>query len=343
MKTVGIDLRCLPTDGSAGAGVAHAAGFLTEALLAQRVAWEWRPYTPTTATGASLRAAMKARPCDFLFVPSGAVAPLLWIPALPWVHDLAIFDHPEWFPQSFFRRAITTTLFLRGIRRAPHVFAVSEHTKREIVRVCGVDPKRILVTYEGGDPLLAAMRFEDLEQKKREARDRIRASGIVSPFVLALGTVEPRKNLSMLVEMRLPIDLVIAGADGWKMNALPSRTGVHRITDVSDELRRDVLLAAEVVAVPSLHEGFGLVALEAMQAGTAVIASNAGALPEVIGDGGMLLDPNDRDGWERAINGLLKDPHALDKSAKKGKERSRVFSWQRTARIVTDAIASLVF
>ena len=143
---LGLDLRCLPTDGSEGAGVAHAARSLCSRLC-ERKDIEWLAFVPKgtkweaskkinleNTDGASLRRALAFSPCDLLFVPSGAIARGLNIPAVPWVHDLIIFEHPEWFPQSWFKRQMTTRLFLRGIKSAPIVFCVSEYTKKAIIK-----------------------------------------------------------------------------------------------------------------------------------------------------------------------------------------------------------------
>ena len=153
--TIGIDLRCVPGDGSPGAGVAHAARAMTTALMslgAEGVTWQL--YTPEllgSVSGFALRRALKKYPCDVLFVPSGAVAPWLDVECVPWVHDVAIFEHPEWFGESFFRRIVTTMLFWRGLNKAKHILAVSEDTKRELVRLLGIDSHAIVVTHEGGD------------------------------------------------------------------------------------------------------------------------------------------------------------------------------------------------
>lgn len=373
---VGIDLRCLPTDGTPGAGVAHAARFLTEALLLRDLPWTWKLYLPRGAadlagterkgvsvvtladvTGSALRRALRSEQCDVLFVPSGSVAPGLSVPTIPWIHDIAIFDHPEWFPQSFFRRALTTSLFARGVRRAPFVYAVSEDTKAHLVARFHLDPERVVVTHEGGDPFLHALHGEELRAQKQHAKQRVAATGITNAFLLALGTVEPRKNLAMLIQawrraiqsVDRPVDLVIAGRDGWKLadvhammarHVVPEQNGsrIHRLYAVDDDARRDLFLAADLVTVPSFEEGFGLVALEAMQAETATVCSSAGALREVIGDAGILLDPTDRDAWVGAIAGLMQDDVSRVDIALAGKSRSQGFTWEASARHVEEGM-----
>src|SRR5690349_3011273 len=115
---IGVDLRHVPVDGSPGAGVSHASKRLSEAL----------GVITLTGPGSFLkvRRFVKENDLDALIVPSGAVPPFVQCDVFPWVHDLAIFDHPEWFPQSGFKRFLTTNLFLQGLRKAKHVFCVSE-------------------------------------------------------------------------------------------------------------------------------------------------------------------------------------------------------------------------
>ncbi|MBU1032803.1 MAG: glycosyltransferase family 1 protein [Patescibacteria group bacterium] len=372
---IGIDLRCLPVDGKAGAGVAHAARFLTLELLASDVSWEWKLYVPKgvnfsmeerrahsvielrDASGSSLRSALQSDPCDLLFVPGGSIAPRVPVRSIPWVHDIAIFDHPEWFPQSFLRRKLTTSLFVRGLKQAPIIFAVSDDTKRSLVRKFGLDPNRIIVTHEGGDLILSSFSDEELVERKMAAKKRIAALGISSSFILTLGTVEPRKNIAMLIqawsdakfEFGRAVDLVIAGGVGWKHKDVEISIGqfgatkagdsqIRRISVLDDEERRDLLLAADLVALPSLHEGFGLVVLEAMQAGTALIASNAGAIPEVTGSDMLLLDPKDVGAWSKALTNLMKDDQARSRIAHAGKVHSKKFSWKKSAEVVAREI-----
>lgn len=378
---IGIDARCIPKAKHPGAGIAHASKALISILIGLGYKHSWIVYAVSDIedvrvhqdavrfvslkddSSAALRQAIRKVPCDILFVPSGAVSIGVPVPCVPWVHDIAIYEHPEWFPQNIFRRLLTTNIFRRGVQRAPIVAAVSNATRIELQKHFSIPESRIRVTHEGGDPVLASLVGEAMHHAKQRAKHRLADSGITQPFILCLGTVEPRKNIPMLLsawrnakaKFDQSVDLVIAGSDGWKLKPITraldrerqyeSEGGcrLHRVDAVSDDDKRDLLLAAEIVVVPSFHEGFGLVALEAMQAGTAVIASDAGALPEVIGERGIVLPPKDDQAWTRALIDLMNDEENRRHMAEQGKARSQGMTWKRTAEIIlyalTDALS----
>lgn len=322
MIRLGIDARHVPIDGSPGAGVAHASRELAEAIqdLAQTygiACIEWR---------GRMRAWELARRCrrervHALLVTSGSVPPLLPIPAYPWVHDVAIFRHPEWFPQSRWKRCLTMRLFLRGIRNAPHVFAVSEDAKRTLLSVADIDAERVTVTYQG----------------VRMTVDSNRIHGSKHPYAVIVGTIEPRKNILFLVSLWEDVrrrwsdaELVIAGRQGWGNVRIPVVPGVRHVQAPSDKERDALLAGARALLFPSLYEGFGRPALEAMTLGVPVVASNRGAIPEVVGDAGILLDPHDREGWIAAIDRAFRG----ELNGESGNAQARRFSWEKTARTI---------
>lgn len=317
MKRLGIDARGV--DAGLGAGIAHATRELIEEL--ERLAGEHGitlfVYRDKIG-GRDLARKMTEDGVNHVLVPSGAVSPFISGVIFPWVHDLAIFDHPEWFPQSILKRFITTRLFLNGLKRARHIFSVSEDTKIAIAVKAGTDVSNITVTYQG----IKQGEFLGKEMYQRE------------PYALILGTVEPRKNISFIadlwdeVRMKVPeARLVVAGRKGWGNVEL----GKAEVVDAFDDARRDELLKnASMLLLPSFHEGFGRTALEAMAMGVSVVASNRGAIPEVVGAAGRLLEPTDRAGWVEAIV----DGFEGRIDGGRGKEQAERFSWEKTARIM---------
>jgi glycosyltransferase involved in cell wall biosynthesis len=327
MRVLGIDARGISARGGSasggdagpGAGIAHATRELIEELEKRSSEYgiELQVYRERMS-GWGLSRALRRDGISHVLVPSGAVSPFIRGAVFPWIHDLAIFDHPEWFPQSAFKRFVTTNLFLNGLKRAKHIFSVSEDTRRAAADKSGVDVSDITVTYQG-------IKTSFLHGRKLYQRE---------PYALILGTVEPRKNISFItdlwddVRLRIPeARIVVAGKRGWGN----VRLGKAEVVDRFDDVKRDELLKnASMLLLPSLHEGFGRTALEAMTLGVPVIASKRGAIPEVVGEVGVLLDPEDRQAWIQAIvNGF---EGRLD--GKLGIERVKRFSWEKTARIM---------
>lgn len=302
---IGIDLRHVPWDGP-GAGVTHASVELAEAITRQAGDRFEISILKESGGFSKARTFIKKNEIDCLIVPSGAVPPFMPVPCFPWVHDVEIFEHPEWFAQSWLQRQITTRLFLNGVKNAPHIFSISEDTKRRLIALTGISEDDITVTYQGIKPI---------------------SPGEKKPYALILGSINPRKNIPFIqslwpdVEQAVPnAKLVIAG--------LPLMT-------FDDRERDELIRHATVLLLPSLHEGFGRTALEAMSAGVPVIASNRGAIPEVVGKAGLLLDPIDRLGWTRGITTAFQG--LLD--GERGIERSKQFSWERTANIMLAKLA----
>lgn len=365
---LGIDFRHLPSDGSAGAGVAHASREIANALFATAPHGnEMIGYAPVGASveckfpllripkgnRAGLLHGLNVSPCDALFVPSGAVALHLPVRTYPFVHDLDIFDHPEWFPQSPLKRFMTTRIFLRGLRGASHVFSVSEYTKKQILDQADVSESRITVVGEGGDAILSGMGDGEKTKAKKDAHDRLIAMGIREPFVLVLGTIEPRKNLPFILRTWAsiakdiaPTSLIIAGKIGWKSEDTKKTIDIARIAsefsgsriltmfDVSESVRRALLLSAELVLVPSLSEGFGLVALEAIQAGTPVLVSDRGALPEIVGKGEWVIPLEDIHQWKYTLSRGLKDERVRSSWLSTQSAFISRWSWENSARLV---------
>jgi glycosyltransferase involved in cell wall biosynthesis len=233
------------------------------------------------------------------------------LPTVVTVHDLAVFRYPAAFggwTRRFVPRAVPAM-----IRAATRVVAVSEFTASEVEQVVGVPRDRISVIPNAADAAFTP--------------DGPSAEG---EYALAVGTLEPRKNLGRAIEAaaRVGIELRVAGAAGW--GGVEAR-GAHvrwlgRVDD--DELARQYRGAACLV-YPSLYEGFGIPPLEAMACGTPVVASRGGAIEEVVGEAAALVDPLDSGDIAAGIERAVRDRAALRAA---GLARARTFSWDETAR-----------
>ncbi len=286
-----------------------------------------------------LSAEMLQRSPDVLFVPSHVVP--IWHPrrTIVTIHDLGYIEYPQAHTRASRLYLHLSTFF--SARTASHVIAISEATKHDLVKHYGVRPDKISVIYHGRDPIFAPVTDQ---QKLSDAAARY---GVSAPYCIHVGTLQPRKNLGLLVEawgmlrerMEQPPQLLLAGKRGWLYNSLfesvQSRDLSHliRFADYVDRDDLPVLYSgAAALTFPSLYEGFGLPPLEAMSCGTPVLASTATSIPEVVGYGGLLLDPHDPTAWADAIQRLISDPGLQAELHRKGLERATHFTWERTAR-----------
>jgi glycosyltransferase involved in cell wall biosynthesis len=258
------------------------------------------------------------------------------------VHDLTFERFPKLFPKIWLR------LYRRGVKvaiREAAALLVPSMSVRDDLVVAGADPARIRVT-----PLGSSIRAPSSAAEIDDARELIDDWGIRPPYVLAVGTVEPRKNLVRLVRAYrrlategLPQSLVLLGDDGWGAEVLRAeidRGGPGRIVRAggfSHAMLATAYADADVVAYLSLYEGFGLPVLEAMSMGAPVVASNVSAIPEVAGDAALLVDPTDEDAIVDALRRALTEPALRDELSERGRKRAAGFSWDATARATLDA------
>ena len=266
-----------------------------------------------------LRSVARLRRADVLHVPAHR-GPLFGSrpPLVVTLHDVAFLREPATL--SRWNRLYSRRFVPSLARAADLVICPSADTASDAHRLLGVRTSRLRVVRWGVDPLPA---------------DGPRPSGLPLRYVLAVGTPEPRKNLARLavavaiVRERGDPDLalVLAGGSGWG-EAVPEGRFVRVLGRVPDEALGALYREATVVAVPSLHEGFGIVALEAMSAGVPVVASTAGALPEVCGDAAVLVDP--RDPFAIAEGIVEADGRRVELSAL-GRRRAAAFTWEQAA------------
>jgi glycosyltransferase involved in cell wall biosynthesis len=254
------------------------------------------------------------------------------------VHDVAFRLHPAMYPSPW--RALYRLGLRRALRRADALLAPSRHTADDLVGAGAAAPRVRVV------PLAASLPSHEADPEPVLAR-----LGVPRPYVLFVGTLEPRKNLVRLIRAyrqavsteRLPHGLVLAGPLGWRADAMRRELSVPApgrvvLTGRVDDAALDALYrGADAFCYPSLYEGFGLPVLEAMARGVPVICSNATSLPEVAGDAAILVDPRSVDGLVAAIAGLLRDEAERRRLSSAGRTRAAGFSWERTARETAEA------
>jgi alpha-1,3-rhamnosyl/mannosyltransferase len=268
-------------------------------------------------------------------------------PLVSVVHDLTPLTHPEWHA----RRTLIgfVPMWERTVERASRFVCVSQATARDLAARYPETAPRIRVAANGVD----AAFFSPSEDAaaRQETRQRYAAG---RPYVLYLGTLEPRKNVETLVlacerlwgRRRSRPDLVLAGGLGWKTGSLHRRIArsayrdkIHVTGYAPREAARALYRAAEAFAYPSLEEGFGLPILEAMACGTPVVSSDAEALVEVGGDAALRAPARDADALAAALERALEDEGLRATLKSRGPARAAQFRWEDAARRTADALA----
>lgn len=291
------------------------------AYLAHRAVDEWLPVT------------------DIFHATAHLLPPLKKAKTVFTLHDLTVQLYPEHhLPLNRWYSKLMLPLFLR---HAHAIIAVSENTRRDALHWLPELAPKIQVIYPG-----LGARFQPIANQEALARVRARYS-LPRHFILYVGTLEPRKNLlTLLTAYRALLDrqtgtppLVLTGRKGWLYEAIfrhIQQLGLEPFlyfTDwVADEDMPLLINAAHVFVYPSIYEGFGFPPLEAMACGTPLVCSNAASLPEVVGSGGLLIDPMDIPGWIEALHRVLSDDVFSLELRAQGLAQAKKFSWERTAQ-----------
>src|SRR5436190_2412251 len=253
----------------------------------------------------------RKRGADLLHCPTyrGPLRPAL--PLVVTVHDLAVFRHPEAFNR--WTRTYSPRVVPRVLAAARRVIAVSEFTRRELVELLHVPDEKIRVVPNA---------VEDDFTREGPA-----AAG---EYVLAVGTLEPRKNLARLVEAarRTGVELRVVGAAGWGGVEVEGN-GVRWLGEVSDAELAQLYRGARCVAYPSVYEGFGIPVLEAMACGAPVVTSRGTAMEEIADGAAVLVDPSDPAELAAGIERAAAERETL---VPRGLERARAFRWDAVAR-----------
>ena len=302
------------------------------------------PHPPTNLGWTLLglpRAASRAG-AQLIHAPAYTAPFLTRTPVVVTIHDVSYERHPEWYPyrRDWLRRAF----YRRSAKAAVRVLTDSAFSADEIAAAYDIPAERISIV-----PLGAAAGFGPADPDVAVGLP----AGVSTPFLLHVGDLHERRNLSMLVDAVLEarrhlggaaaLSLVLAGVDrgvGDGLCAMAMEAGtpdaVVRLGVVEDDCLRSLYHAATALVYPSLYEGFGLPVLEAMASGTPVIGSRAASIPEVLGDAGILLPPDDRTAWTEAILQVMNDEATRASMRARGIARAATFSWARTARLTYD-------
>jgi glycosyltransferase involved in cell wall biosynthesis len=250
------------------------------------------------------------------------------------VHDVTSWVMPELHPAANRRADRGYESMLRAARG---IIAVSGSTRDDVVRVLGIDPGKIEVIHSG----VAESFFRAGAAEIETARASL---GLSRPYVLFLGTVEPRKNIGTLLDawqtlspsLREEYELVLAGPSGWAAEEVRARlatppAGVRHLGYVPESQLAGLTAGADLFVYPSLYEGFGFPVVQAMAAGTPVLTSNVSSLPEVVAGAGELVDPRSTTEIAAGISRLLLSPALRASRSASGRERASQFTWDRCA------------
>jgi glycosyltransferase involved in cell wall biosynthesis len=278
---------------------------------------------------------------DFVLPPTSARTRTLLT-----VHDLSFVRDPKSATPQL--RNYLNTVVPRSVAKAHHVLADSRATKDDLIQLYSTASDKITVLYSGVDP-----RFTPQKQRGEEERIRRRYKLGHNPFILSLGTLQPRKNYSRLISAFARVadvsrwidgkptihNLVIVGKQGWLFDSIKAdvaRLGIRtRVIFPGYAAEEDLpafYRAADMFVFPSLYEGFGLPPLEAMACCTPVVTSNVSSLPEVVGDAGLTVDPTDIYALANAMSRTLQDAQLCQQMIERGLARAAEFTWLRAAR-----------
>ncbi len=272
---------------------------------------------------------------DLYHFPNFIIPPLGRGKAVVTIHDLAFMRYPQ------FAETRNVHYLNRHIRRttarADAIITVSHFSAREVCTYLNVSPERVFPIHHGIDP-----RFRRPDPQAMRAT--LAGIGLDRPYLLTVGTVEPRKNIPHLVRVFEALtdfdgDLVIAGGMGWKTQPIldcirqsPRAASIKCLGFTNDDTLPALYTGAEMFLLSSFYEGFGFPPVEAMACGTPVVSSTGGSLQEVLGDAAVLLSHYDIDGWTEAIRRVRHDAEHRRDLIGKGYSKAASYTWEKTAR-----------
>ncbi len=288
----------------------------------------------------SVTYALKKFNIDLFFSPDGYLSKRTNIPQINVIHDLNFEHYPEDLPKSHLNYYKKN--FPKFARIASKIITVSNYSKQDIVKTYEIPPEKITVAYNGVNDL-----FQPIGQNESDEIRETYTQG--QPFFLFVGSLHPRKNLKRLIqafkqmkeETNSTTRLLIVGAPLWK--DLPD-VSIENNKDITFTGRLDLKTLTKVVASAKAltfipyFEGFGIPTVEAMKSGTPVMAANTTSLPEVAGDAALYVNPFEIESIKAGLIQMDNDPVLLEKLKREGLERAKLFTWDKTARIIAQTL-----
>ena len=283
-------------------------------------------------------------PADVFHFPNFILPPLSEGKSVVTIHDLAFLRLPETIEARNYR--YLTSEIQRTVEDADKLIAVSEFTARELRELLDVPADKVAAIPSGLDPVAAPPDSTEVQAARRMLK-------LWRPYLLSVGTLEPRKNYAFLIKLFEALDgyegdLVIAGMRGWKFEPVlqaiqnsPKAARIHYLEYVEESLLPGLYAGADLFMFPSLYEGFGFTPLEAMSYGTPVVSSAGGSLPEVLGQAAAVVPQWDVEAWREAAHALLADEGRRKALRAAGLERVKQFRWEETAARTWDVYRGL--
>jgi len=307
------------------------------------------PPTPLVRVPVYLTYELFRRPVDVLHVQYTA-PPFCQVPVIVTIHDLAFERMPETFTRrGSFQLKLTVR---RTAKKAARIATVSEYSRQDLLSIYKLTPEKVVVTYNGVEPSFAPQ--PSIPNEAEEVRRRF---GVSRDFLLAVGSLQPRKNMVRLIRAYARLrseredfrpQLVIVGRKLWLASEIFDEVKRQRWADdviltgyVADEDLPALYRAARAFVYPSLFEGFGLPPLEAMACGTPVVTSDVSSLPEVTGGAALLIDPNDERALANALIEIVSNERLRAELRERGIAQAKKFTWrdaaEKTLRLYQEA------
>ncbi len=281
---------------------------------------------------------------DIVFSPTHYIPRFVTIPRVMSIMDLSFLSYPELFKKKDYYQLVNWTEY--SVKHARAVFTISEFSRNAIIKQYSYDPERVFVTYPG----------LTLDKSMRTSVNIEKKYSLNRPFILSVGTIQPRKNFEKLIEAfsqlkkkkeYTNLDLVIVGKKGWLFEpilAAPEKfnikESVHFLDFVPDEDLPSLYKQAECFVLPSLYEGFGLPVLEAMANSCMVVVSKVSSLPEIAGDVGIYVEPDSVESIAGGIEQVFEEKRTKkkEKRIELGLKRVKMFSWEKAAEQTLDIL-----